>query len=115
MAIQAGQVREAEARLFGAKYDSLPVLLQKVHDDKGGDSVIRYLTFLCAQQVYEDLTTEFPEFCQAHTRAAAGLKAALQPIGAMRSALSLGKDHDAFLNWYERMFLSRAKPAEEVA
>ena len=50
-AIARGDDREAGARLFGAKYDSLPVLLDRLLERKASDPAMDYVTFLCAKQV----------------------------------------------------------------
>ena len=53
-ALEEQRPNEAESRLFGAKYDSLPNLLQKElepEDDAPRDPVVRYVTFLCARQI----------------------------------------------------------------
>ena len=49
-AITEKNPRDAELRLCGAKYDSLPSLLEKTIEDSSWDPVVRYVTFLCAQQ-----------------------------------------------------------------
>ena len=47
--------REAEARLLGVKYDSLPSLLEKTLARDDADPIVRYVTLLCAKQLRDDL------------------------------------------------------------
>ena len=107
-AIATGEERAALSRLFGAKYDSLPVLLQKTFDRKDEDSVMRYITFLCAQQTVERVRGAHPEFMEDHRVDAAALDALLIKLPELRGALDVaGEDSVKFIDWYEEMFLRR--------
>ncbi len=104
--------REACARLFGARYDALPVLLAKVleHDR---DAVRRYVTFLSARQLRERIAARYPEFWDARRDEARQLDRSLGALEELRSALELpGDDAAAFLAWYEDAFLLPASPDE---
>ena len=50
-ALEGERHEEAEMRLFGAKYDSLPELLGKMLERNDGDAVLGYVTFLTAKQL----------------------------------------------------------------
>lgn len=116
-AIRRGCLREAEARLFGAKYDSLPVLLQKVFEADAGDPVIRYLTFLCARQVREEMASQFSEFWRMHRLEVTELDGQLHHTDELRDVLHFATEMDRkeFFEWYESMFLKRARPVEAGA
>lgn len=99
--------REAEARLLGAKYDSLPSLLQKTINAKEGDAIVRYVTFLCAKQVRDHLRRGHRKFFASRRSHLARLDALLNHLDDVRSDLPLDTaDADAeFIQWYEAAFL----------
>ena len=103
----SGREREAEARLLGAKYDSLPSLLQKTLDAKEGDAIVRYVTFLCAKQVRDHLQRQHREFFLSRRPHVFHLDALLGHLDDVRSDLPLATaDSDAeFIQWYEAAFL----------
>jgi hypothetical protein len=105
--IQRGEEKEATARLFGAKYDSLPVLLEKVRKREEPDPVISYVTFLSAHQVRNRIAKAEPQFWRQHRKDRKHLEETLAQLPEMRSALPLERDpeRDKFLEWYESMFL----------
>ena len=111
-ALEEDRPAEAESRLFGAKYDSLPNLLTKELEpwDEDRDPVARYVTFLCAQQLRDEIEADQPEFvasCGTRTRQ---LDTLLSRIPDAREALSLADKRSAeFLSWYESAFLDRAE------
>ena len=99
--------REAEARLLGAKYDSLPSLLQKTLDAKESDAITRYVTFLCAKQVRDHFRRQHQKFFSSRKQPLAHLDALLDHLGDVRSDLPLdvaGADGE-FIKWYEAAFL----------
>jgi len=97
----------AETRLFGAKYDSLPHLLEKTLDRANEDAVVRYVTFLCARQLRDQLAREQREFISACGDRARTLDDLLARVPDMRHAVVNGGACDeSFLAWYEDMFLS---------
>jgi hypothetical protein len=114
-AVLQGLCREAEARLFGEKYDSLPALLQKVLSRGDGDLVMNYLTFLSADQLAKEVAATHRDFWTAHRDEADKLSNLIGNLPALRAAIALGPEaeKDAFLNWYERMFLRRTIPLPE--
>ncbi len=112
-AIVDGEYREAEARMFGAKYDSLPVLLEKTIDRQGGDPVMNYVTFLCAKQVLERAKKVHSDFFRDRRKDAKHLEKMLGHFGAVRAKLDLkDEEAEAFLDWYERMFLKEIRLPE---
>ena len=99
--------REAEARLLGAKYDSLPSLLQKTLEARESDAIVRYVTFLCAKQLREHLRKRHREFFSSRRQHVAHLDTLLDHLDEVRSDLPLQTaDADAeFIEWYEAAFL----------
>lgn len=105
-AIASGRDKEAVSRMFGAKYDSLPLLLEKTTSRKDGDDVMSYITFLCALQTKKRIAKAQPEFMKAHRKDAKTLNDLLKKLPMIRSRLSRQiKDSTQFLDWYEKMFL----------
>lgn len=109
-AFQEDRESEAEARLLGAKYDSLPALLQKTLDQKDGDPIARYVTFLCAKQLRDSMERRYPSFFRSRRIQAARLAEILDQVAELRAAVPLGQDGDDFLDWYEAMFLHEVAP-----
>jgi hypothetical protein len=115
-AIDRGEDRAAEALLFGQKYDSLPVLLRKVLDRENPDPVMSYVQFLCAQQLRQGIAKEQSEFWREHRHDAQVLEELLGELPRLRDALPLedDKERDAFLEWYEAMFVQKAQVESAV-
>jgi len=105
-AIASGRGKEAESRVFGAKYDSLPLLLKKTISRKDGDDVMNYITFLCAEQTKRRIAKAHPEFMKTHRKDAIVLNDLLKQLPMIRDKLSPQiKNSTQFLDWYEKMFL----------
>ncbi|WP_326557212.1 hypothetical protein [Micromonospora sp. NBC_01796] len=106
-ALADGRAEHARFLIFGAKYDSLPVLLQRVVDDKDGDLVERYLTVLCAHQVVDRIRRHWPQFWASDPLGAARLHTALTTRAQLREQIAVRNDADMvdFLDWYESRFL----------
>lgn len=108
-AIEGRRDNEAEARLLGAKYDSLPNLLQKTLDRPEGDSILNYVTFLCARQLRQELDGRHREFFSQRKEHVQHLDKLLDHLPTLRNSIELDDAHaDRFLQWYETEFL---KPA----
>jgi hypothetical protein len=106
-AIAFGRENEAESRLFGAKYDSLPVLLEKTISREDGDDIMNYIKFLCARQAKKRVATAYPKFMKAHTRDVRALNRLLDQQTLIRKKISPQIENSApFLDWYEKIFLS---------
>ncbi len=104
-AIGKGETKEAQATLFGTKYDSLPVLLEKIAEDENRDAVMSYLTFLCARQLLSRIETDHPSLVEECGDDRKHLMRALDRLGDLRDALLPGDDsREPFLEWYEEMF-----------
>lgn len=108
-AIEEGRARDAEARLFGAKYDSLPSLLEKELEsdpESPRDPVVRYVTFLCAQQLRAQVARDHAGFVAACGDRTRHLDAQLQRFAEVRDAISLDDaEGREFVDWYEDVFL----------
>lgn len=106
-AVEGGRIREAEARLLGAKYDSLPSLLEKTLASQETDPVHKYVTFLCAEQARERAVFAYPELLEAHPLPLANLDRLLARRAELRAAVGDAgvADSEAFFAWYEEAFL----------
>jgi len=112
-ALKDGEEREAISRLFGAKYDSLPQLLQKIVNRDDSDPVLNYVTFLCATQTYDRIKREHPDFIKTHMKDARHLRNQLNRLPGIRGQIQVEGGNE-FLSWYEKMFLKRiAQPQAE--
>ena len=108
-AIAAEREAEADTRLFGKKYDSLPSLLEKTFAQTDGDPIARYVTFLCAQQLRTGLGRRHPAFFRGRRQQAAHLEALLTRLADLRPAA--GSVDAEFLEWFETAFLREVAPA----
>lgn len=109
-AIRDDRPMEAELRLLGEKYDSLPNLLRKVRDretgQSSGDPVLAYVTFLAAQQLFEALKEKEPAFFAERVTQTRKLEQLLAALPELRGRMGLeDPDADEFLAWYEQAFL----------
>ena len=105
-------VNGSERREFASswsvwKYDSLPSLLQKTLDRKDGDPIARYVTFLCATQLRDQVAGDHRAFFRARRKRTERLDSLLNRLSDVRAGvLSSGTPEDAaFLDWYEPVFL----------
>ena len=104
---------EVTARLFGEKYDSLPVLLRKVLEREGQDEVIAYVTFLSAKQVVARVRDKWPSFGADQRQAGLNLEHTLEELAKLRADLPLmDPDREEFLTWYEKLFVTEAAALE---
>ncbi len=111
-ALADGRDNEAEARLLGAKFDSLPNLLRKTLERPGDDPIPSYVTFLCARQLREELGSRHREFFSQRTRHVKQLDKQLDHLPTLRNSIELDDaDADRFMQWYEDAFL---KPASRM-
>ena len=112
--VERGEDRQAESRMFGAKYDSLPVLLKRTLEREDGDAVMNYVTFLCAKQMRDRIARSQPEFWQRPRQVTGSLDGLLGSIPALRESVSaeVGDAAD-FFDWYEKMFLRTIQVPQE--
>ena len=110
-AVDERREAEAEARLLGAKYDSLPSLLEKTLARDDADPIVRYVTLLCAKQLRDDLFGRYRPFFKTRKKGLAALDRLLAQLPDLKDALPLPDDDDreAFLDWYESAFLRPAR------
>ena len=99
---------EAEMRLLGAKYDSLPELLRKTLERDDGDPVLGYVTFLTAKQLRESLDRRDPEFFRDRNALVRKLDELIADGIERRGAMFPNDDAQtrAFLDWFEPVFLN---------
>ena len=104
-ALKEGREREAEALLMGARYDSLPSLLEKTLTDPKEDPVQRYVTLLSAVQVVRSLQRQHATFFQERQEQRRRLEGQLAQLEDLRRDLGIQEDADDFLEWFEPLFL----------
>ena len=104
---------EVTARLFGEKYDSLPVLLRMVLEREEKDAVIAYVTFLSAKQVIGRIQGKWPSYWAEQRHAGLKLERTLEELAKIRADLPLmDSDREEFLTWYEKLFVMDATALE---
>ena len=114
-ALDENNVKEANYRLFGNKYDSLGNLLDRVASEEGRlDSVDRYVIAMCAKQLCHEIASYDPAYWGQHSADAKALDEHFQSLTGLREHLisSNGDDFAEFLGWFDRWFLRRAEPVE---
>ncbi|MEU8166942.1 hypothetical protein [Micromonospora sp. NPDC049004] len=106
-ALDQERVEEARFRMFGAKYDSVPVLVEQMANETAGDPLDRYLMVLCAQQLADHVRGNFPAFWASDPAGASRLEEALSVRAVLREQLIARNDAEMgeFLDWYEPRFL----------
>jgi len=112
-ALEDGRTAEAEARLLGSQYDSLPVLLEKSLDQDDADPVALYVTFLCARLIRKTAEQQFPDFIVEAGSATHTLDDLLVTSDRLRDSIGLDGGEDAFFEWFEEAFLMPAVPPED--
>ena len=115
-ALEDGRERDADYRLFGAKFDSLGPLLVRVQTETGVDLVERYVIALCAIQLRDLVKQRFADYWSVHADEARKLDEALDKLGGLELEVVARNDADMgrFVAWFRRRFLRRqpAKVAE---
>ncbi|NYF59348.1 hypothetical protein [Micromonospora purpureochromogenes] len=106
-ALDEERVEEARFRMFGAKYDSLPVLVEQMASETAGDPLDRYLMVLCARQLAELIRRRSPAFWASDPAGVSRLEEALSVRAVLREQLISRNDAEMaeFLDWYEPRFL----------
>lgn len=105
-ALEEGRESVAEARLLGAKYDSLPNLLTKILEQPDSDPILAYVTLLCAAQLRHKLGRQYRKFFKNRALPVKHLDERLGHLPRLRSMLELhDPEADEFLKWYEESFL----------
>ncbi len=114
--------RDAEALLFGAKYDSVPELLRGVRErstgvdaELQGDPVHAYITFLCAKKLTESVRRKHDSFWKESHELHDVLESELSHLDALRARIPDLDGEDDFLDWYEKSFLDEVGVLEEQA
>ena len=106
-ALEDERHEEAEMRLLGAKYDSLPELLRKTLEREDGDPVLGYVTFLTAKQLRDSLTKRDRRFFQERKPLVRKLDQLIATGIERRDTIFPNDDSQsrAFLEWFEPVFL----------
>lgn len=116
-ALEAGQTRIPDYRLFGQRYDSLGSLVDRVLakiGTEGADAVEQYVTLLSARQLMTEVARAYPDYWQAHRGEAARIEEQIARGDALRDVLAAGEaEMPAFLAWFDDWFLRRAEPLPE--
>jgi hypothetical protein len=114
-ALVEGRAKEAEYRLLGNKYDSLPKLLERVlNPDSEMDLVSRYVIALCARQVVRRVEREHPEFRDGRRASFRRLNGTITKAERLRDRFQFGSavERTEFLSWFDEWFLARVEPVE---
>lgn len=116
-AMENGDEKVANFRVFGMKYDSLGNLLERlsVEADKGEASVESYVTLLCARQLCERFRVLYPGYWNAHPDDVLRIEQQQRQLAILRVRLidAGPPDLPGFLDWFDRWFLRRAAGAKE--
>ena len=105
---------EVTARLFGEKYDSLPVLLRKIRGREDRDEIIAYVTFLSATQAVQRIRERWSDYWAERGSDSRRLECTLAGIAGIREKVLLADpDREEFLSWYEEMFMTVAPELRE--
>ncbi|MCI4066111.1 hypothetical protein MRQ36_27610 [Micromonospora sp. R77] len=112
-ALDDDRVEEARFRMFGAKYDSLPVLVEQMANETAGDPLDRYLMVLCARQLADHVRRHFPGFWASDPVGVSRLAEGLSVQAVLREQLIARNDAEMaeFLDWYEPRFLDETAVA----
>lgn len=102
--LAAGRAKEAAFRLLGKKHDSLGALLDRVFEDPTGEITLRYVQFLCAQEVLTTIVARHPKWADDHALAVDELRGSLARVDLLRAQLRLPGDGTRFLDWFEEEF-----------
>ncbi len=107
VALENERHEDAEMRLLGAKYDSLPELLRKLLEGKDGDPILAYVTFLTAKQVRNSLRKRDPQFFRDRRSLVRKLDRLIAEGIKRRDRIFPGEDvqSSAFIEWFEPVFL----------
>lgn len=116
-ALENDRDKDATHRLFGQKYDSLPVLVDRVIERADKDVVRAYVTLLCAQQLLREVRERWPDYASTNRERVRSLEKQLTAIAEVRDRLSLRAplERGPFLDWFEQWFLKRAVELEASA
>jgi hypothetical protein len=113
-ALDDGRERDADYRLFGAKFDSLGPLLSRVQTETAVDLIERYVITLCATQLRDQVKQRFETYWAEHADDARRLDDGLQKLGGLEHEIVTRNDADMgrFVTWFRRRFLRRQRAAE---
>lgn len=115
---QTADKRKATTLLFGAKYDSLTPLLERLTKSADGhDAVDRYVIALCARQLCNEIAKDYPDFWAGYEQETKKLEELLAKASTVRQEIveRNPQEMEQFLDWFDKWFLRRVKPREEEA
>lgn len=106
-ALDDNRYADAEMRLLGAKYDSLPVLLSLLLEQENGDPILTYVMFLTAKQVRDSLKKRYSQFFCDRSSKLRKLDQLIEDGLKRRDRIFSRNDHQEvkFLEWFEPLFL----------
>ena len=106
-ALEDGRHKDAELRLLGAKYDSLPELLRKMLQREDIDPVLGYVTFLTAKQLRALIAERHRTFFRDRGPQVRRLDRLIATGIKRREGIFAPEDAQAraFLAWFEPVFL----------
>lgn len=108
-ALDAGNTREVDDRLFGGKHDSLGMHLERVVTDVRagmGDPVEHYVVTLCARKLLHQLAHAYPEYWAEHHEDVKALENHLAQASGLRDlAASEFPGLQTFFGWFDPWFV----------
>jgi hypothetical protein len=116
-AIEEGREKEAECRLVGQHYDSLPKLLDRVLvEEKNSDRVSRYIMLLCAKQLLAKARDSHPDFWREHKQEFVAIEERLRSVDRVRAEFDFDsvERKQQFFDWFDTWFLKRAESASVI-
>lgn len=122
--VEENRLRDAEYRLFGAKHDSLPTLIDRVltDDEQSQDDVepttrlaVRYVTVLSAARLLRQLESSVGGFLDDHPEDMKRLRSRLEDIETLRGAVAsgCGEAGEAFVRWFDEWFIGTRDRVEQ--
>jgi hypothetical protein len=106
-ALASGNAREARCLLFGSKYDSLKILVERISASETADPVNRYITLLCALQLLEHLPDHDVKFAEDERKSLDAIRKLLKKTirtASQELLPELGARSTEFVEWFEKMF-----------
>ena len=106
--LEANLLDDAEYRLLGAKYDSLPELLRKMDEAEDQDPLMVYVTFLTAKQLRNRIALKYPSFVSERQEMLDVLDRLIARGLQKRELIEFPEsgEREKFLDWFEPHFLN---------
>lgn len=122
-ALREGRPRQAAALMFGQRFDSMGTVIERVmeaEEESAGreamTDVERYIVLLCGVQLVGRVRRDAPDFWNEYAQQGTSLEQRLRGRSVLRGSLSDGggPEMPAFMDWFDRWFLKRAEPGQQL-